>query len=326
MIELKIKIETWPIRGSFSISRGTRTSVEVVVVELRAGDLIGRGECMPYARYDESPASVCDLIAGLRPEIANGLDRQKLQSLLPSGAARNALDCAFWDLESKQKGQRSWNLAGFETLSSLTTAYTLSLDTPEKMRIAASKNSHRPLLKLKLAGAGDLDRVEAVRAGASESRIIVDANEGWTAQIYQDLAPKLVKLGVEVIEQPLPASEDQVLAEMERPICLCADESCHDRATLERIIGKYDMINIKLDKTGGLTEALKLKTEAEAAGLRIMVGCMIATSLAMAPAMLVAQGASVVDLDGPLLLDEDRAHGLKYENGLMSPPQAALWG
>jgi L-alanine-DL-glutamate epimerase-like enolase superfamily enzyme len=326
MVELNIKTESWPIHGSFTISRGTRTSVEVVVVELSEGDVIAHGECVPYARYGESTASVCDLIEGLRAEIANGLDRQKLQSLLPAGAARNALDCALWDLEAKRAGQRAWHLAGFQALSPLTTAFTLSLDTPEKMQIAARENAHLPLLKLKLAGPGDLDRVEAVRAGAPEPRIIVDANEGWTPEIYQDLAPKLIELGVEMIEQPLPAGDDGLLAEMDRPICVCADESCHDRASLEQIIGKYDMINIKLDKTGGLTEALELKTEAESAGLRIMVGCMLATSLAMAPAMLVAQGASVVDLDGPLLLDRDRAQGLKYEKGLMHPPEAGLWG
>lgn len=326
MATLSVTSESWPTRGSFTISRGTRTHVEVVVVEVREGEFVGRGECVPYAHYGESVSRVCDLIEGLRPDIAQGLDRQQLQTVLPRGAARNALDCAFWDLEAKQTDKRVWQLAGLEVLSALTTAYTLSLETPEKMKVVATENAHRPLLKLKLAGQGDLERVAAVRAGAPQARLIVDANEGWTPEIYQDLAPKLMPLGVELIEQPLPAGKDQALAEMEHPICVCADESCHDRSSLPDIVGKYDMINIKIDKTGGLTEALALRKEATAAGLKIMVGCMLATSLAMAPAMVVAQGASVVDLDGPLLLEKDRPHGLHYEQGLLHPPETALWG
>ncbi|MBF0276926.1 MAG: dipeptide epimerase [SAR324 cluster bacterium] len=326
MSEMIVKTESWPIRGSFSISRGTRTHVEVVVVELREANSIGRGECMPYAHYGESAVGVCAQIEGLRNDLANGLERDGLQKLLPGGAARNAIDCALWDLEAKRTGKRVWQLAGIDAPVSLTSAYTLSLDTPEKMKEAASKNAHRPLLKLKLSGPGDFDRIVAVRAGAPEPRIIVDANEAWTSEIYQELAPKLISLGVEMIEQPLPAGRDGRLVEMARPISVCADESCHDRSSLREIIGKYDMINIKLDKTGGLTEALKLKAEAESAGLKIMVGCMVATSLAMAPAILLAQGASVVDLDGPLLLNEDRLHGLKYDNSLVYPPESNLWG
>ena len=326
MISLSSSAETWPIRGSFAISRGRRTHVEVVLVELSEDGLRGRGECVPYAHYGESIASVMALIEGLREDLANGLDRQTLQSRLPAGAARNALDCSLWDLESKRTGQRAWELAGIPALETLTSAYTLSLDSPENMHAAARENAHLPLLKLKLAGAGDLARVEAVRAGAPQARLIVDANEGWTADIYQQITPRLAALGVEMIEQPLPAAEDSALAELPHPVSICADESCHDRASLTNIIGKYDMINIKIDKAGGLTEALELRTEAEAAGLKIMVGCMLATSLAMAPAMLVAQGAAVVDLDGPLLLDKDRDFGIHYNKGLIQPPVADLWG
>lgn len=326
MIKLHVQSESWPTRGTFTISRSSRTHVQVVLVELHDGRFTGRGECVPYAHYGESVEEVCRQIEGLRPTIEQGLSRQNLQSLLPGGAARNALDCALWDLEAKQAGKRAWELAGHPTLDSLTTAYTLSLDTPENMKAAAAENAFRPLLKLKLAGAGDLERVEAVHAGASKTPLIVDANEGWTPEMFQAFAPKLAQWGVEMIEQPLPAGKDQCLAEMERPICVCADESCHDRASLPEILGKYDMVNIKLDKTGGLTEALALQKEAQAAGLKIMVGCMLATSLSMAPAMLVAQGAHVVDLDGPLLLAKDREAGLRYEAGLVHPPEPHLWG
>jgi len=326
MLSLSVKSESWPIRGSFAISRGSKTSADVVTVALHDGEHWGCGECVPYARYGESCESVMALIEGLKNDFNNGLDRSSLQQALPAGAARNALDCALWDLEAKQAGKRTWELAGVTELLPMVTAYTLSLDTPEKMRAAAQANAHRPLLKLKLAGLGDLDRVEAVRAGAPKPRIIVDANEGWTPEIYQDLAPKLIHLGVEMIEQPLPAGVDAGLADMDRPVPICADESCHDRASLADIIGKYDMINIKLDKTGGLTEALALRKAAEEAGLQIMVGCMLATSLAMAPALVVAQGVGVVDLDGPLLLEKDRPHGLSFEDGMIHPPEMALWG
>jgi len=325
-IALSILSESWPIRGSFKISRGAKTSADVIVVELKEGDHIGRGECVPYARYGESQESVSNLIMSLQDDLNNGLDRLGLQDALPGGAARNALDCAFWDLEAKQAGKRVWNCLDLQDFKKLTTAYTLSLDSPEVMGKKAKDSAHLPLLKLKLAGPGDLDRVAAVRQGAPSSRIIVDANEGWTAEIYKDLAPKLVSLGVEMIEQPLPAGNDAILSEIERPVPVCADESCHGVKSLSDIVGKYDMVNIKLDKTGGLTEALALRSAAEEAGLGIMVGCMLATSLAMAPAMMVAQGVKVVDLDGPLLLDKDRDHGLKIENGLMSPPQDILWG
>lgn len=326
MIELKVASECWPIRGKFSISRGAKTEANVVVVELRDGSLRGYGECVPYARYAESCASVIAQIEQLAPDIRQGMDQKQLQSRLPPGAARNALDCALWDLQAKRSGQRVAELLQLGELKPLTTAYTLSLDTPANMHQAALDNAFRPLLKLKLAGDGDIERVQAVRSAAPHAQLVVDANEGWNVQSYQRLVPQLLELGVSMIEQPLPAENDELLRSLERPITICADESCHARDSLTDIIGKYDMINIKLDKTGGLTEALKLRQAAEQQGLQIMVGCMLATSLAMAPAMLVAQNVAVVDLDGPLLLERDRVPGLKFSNNLMYPPEAELWG
>ncbi len=318
--------ERWPIRGTFAISRGSRTHAEVVVVELEQGGHVGRGECVPYGRYGESVAGVLAEIAALIPDLEAGLTREALQSRLPAGAARNAIDCAFWDLACKQAGQRIWQLLDLPAPDPQLSAYTLSLDSPEAMEAAARQQASRPLLKLKLAGAGDLERVAAVRRGAPDARIIVDANEGWDEALYLALVPELVTLGVEMIEQPLPAGADEALSRLPRPIPVCADESCHDRQSLPALLGRYDMINIKTDKSGGLTEALALKAAAEAAGLEVMVGCMLATSLAMAPAFVVAQGARVVDLDGPLLLAEDRQPGFDFAGDRMQPCQAALWG
>lgn len=326
MIELSVKVETWPIRGAFTISRGSRTEAHVVVVELRDGPHVGRGECVPYARYGETVESVVAQIDGQTSALSGGLDSDRLQDALPAGAARNALDCAFWDLDAKCAGDPAWMLAGLSGLQPLTTAFTLSLDTPEKMQLAAKENAGRPLLKLKLSGVDDLARVEAVRAGAPNAAIIVDANEGWSVNAYRELAPKLGSLGVEMIEQPLPAGEDQALGEIQRPVPVCADESCHDRGSLAALKGRYDLVNIKLDKTGGLTEALALKGDAERQGFGVMVGCMLGTSLAMAPAHLVAQGVSVVDLDGPLLLLEDRVPSLRFDGSTVFPPDPALWG
>jgi L-alanine-DL-glutamate epimerase-like enolase superfamily enzyme len=323
---LAVARETWPIRGAFTISRGSRTATELVVAELRAGGAVGRGECMPYPRYGETVEGVMAAIGELRWRLDAGLDREGLQGALPPGAARNALDCAFWDLEAKRAGRPAWALAGLDAPGPLTTAYTLSLDSPEAMGAAAAENATRPLLKLKLSGAGDLDRVAAVRAGAPHARLIVDANEGWTAAELEVFAPRLADLGVTMIEQPLPAAADGALATLDRPIPVCADESCHDTASLDHLAGRYEMINIKLDKTGGLTEALRLRAAARDRGFGIMVGCMIATSLAMAPATLIAQGAEVVDLDGPLLLTEDRPHGLHFEGSRVDPPEPVLWG
>ena len=319
---IDVVAESFRLAETFTISRGSRDEAEVLTVTIRDRGVVGRGECVPYKRYGESMESVAAQIGAL-PE---GISRAELQDALESGAARNAVDCALWDLEAKRAGRPVWELAGLEAPGPVVTAYTLSLDTPEKMKSAAARHAHRPLLKIKLGGEGDMARLEAVRAGAPETRIIVDANEGWTAEVYSELAPHLMRLGVALVEQPLRAGDDGLLAEIERPLPVCADEAAHDRASLPALKGKYDMVNIKLDKTGGLTEALMLRDEARAAGYGIMVGCMVGTSLAMAPAVLVAQGAEIVDLDGPLLLAEDRATPLEYDAEGLHPPRPELWG
>ncbi|MDJ0630759.1 MAG: dipeptide epimerase [Rhodobacter sp.] len=321
-MELTVEQDVFRLAEVFTISRGSRSEAHVLTVRISDGDQAGWGECVPYARYGETPESVAKQIDGL----ALPLDRSALQAILPAGAARNAVDCALWDLEAKRAGQRAWDLAGLPAPGPLVTAYTLSLDTPAKMQAAAARHAHRPLLKIKLGTPDDMARLEAVRSGAPDARIIVDANEGWTAEAYTDLAPHLVRLGVAMVEQPLPAGEDGMLAEIARPVPVCADESCHDRASLPDLRGKYDMVNIKLDKTGGLTEALALRHAARAEGYGIMVGCMVGSSLAMAPAVLLAQGAEVVDLDGPLLLADDREAALIYDDAGVHPPEATLWG
>ena len=321
-MELEVTRDVFRLAQVFTISRGSRSEAQVLTVTLRDGAHRGRGECVPYARYGETLDNVTALIEGVELP----LDRATLQQALPAGAARNAVDCALWDLEAKRAGKRAWELAGLPAPGPVVTAYTLSLDSPENMRAAAAENAHRPLLKIKLGTADDMGRLEAVRAGAPDARIIVDANEGWTAEVYADLAPHLIRLGVAMVEQPLPAGDDDMLAEIARPVPVCADEACHDRAGLTKLVGKYDMINIKLDKTGGLTEALALKEAAIAQGFDIMVGCMVGSSLAMAPATLLAQGAAVVDLDAPLLLAEDRETPLHYDADGVHPPDVTLWG
>ena len=324
--KLRLQKESWPLAGRFAISRGSRTVSEVVLVEIEQDGRIGRGECSPYPRYGESVDGVMAAIEALRGNIESGLGREALQRLLPAGAARNAIDCALWDLEAKLSGKPVWELAGLARPKPIVTAYTLSLDTAENMGAAARANAARPLLKLKLAGPADLDRVRSVRDNAPNARLIVDANEAWTPELFADLAAKVKGLGVELIEQPFPQSADAALAGLARPVTTCADESCHDRASLAHIAGRYDAINIKLDKTGGLTEALALKEAARAAGYRLMVGCMLGTSLAMAPALLVAQDAAFVDLDSPLLLARDRAPGLVYTGSQVAPAESTLWG
>ena len=319
---ITVTAESFRLAQAFVISRGARTEARVLTVRITRGGLTGWGECVPYARYGETLDSVTDQITALAPDIAHSA----LNPALPPGAARNAVDCALWDLAAKTAARRVWDLAGLPAPRPVITAYTLSLDTPEAMRAAAAQNAHRPLLKIKLGTPDDMPRLEAVRQGAPRARIIVDANEGWSAEVYADLAPHLVRLGVELVEQPLPAGADDMLAEIARPLPVCADESCHDRASLSTLKGKYDIVNIKLDKTGGLTEALALKAEALAAGYGVMVGCMVGTSLAMAPAVLLAQGAHIVDLDGPLLLAEDRATPLEYDAAGVHPPRPELWG
>lgn len=326
MPQLTVTWESWPLAKTFAISRGSKTSAGVVIAMIGGDGVAGRGECVPYARYGESIEGVVDTLRALAPDIAAGMDREALQSSLSAGAARNALDCALWDFEAKKTGTPVWKLAGLPEPGPVTTAFTLGLDSPDAMARAARAESHRPLIKMKLAGEGDLERVAAVREAAPNSRLIVDVNEGWAADMVEPFGAALAALGVEMIEQPLPAGADGLLADLPHAAPFYADESCHDRSSLESIAGKYDGINIKLDKTGGLTEALALKREAEVAGLGIMVGCMVATSLAMAPGVLLAQDAAIVDLDGPLLLARDRDHGLVFAESELFPPCVALWG
>jgi L-alanine-DL-glutamate epimerase-like enolase superfamily enzyme len=324
-LTLLVRIERWPIAGSFTIARGSRTEAAVVVAELADGAHIGRGEGVPSARYGESADGVAAAIEAMRDALMRGLDRSALQRAMPAGAARNALDCAFWDLEAKRSGKPAHALAGLAPPRPLTTAYTISLGSPAAMADAA-RAADRSLLKVKLGGDGDPERIRAVRQAAPRAELIVDANESWHPDQLAENMAACAQAGVTLIEQPLPAESDDVLTRMPRPIPICADESAHDCASLERLDGKYDAVNIKLDKSGGLTAALALKAEAERRGLAIMVGCMVGTSLGMAPAVLVAQGARVVDLDGPLLLAKDRANGLRYEASLVYPPSPALWG
>ena len=253
-------------------------------------------------------------------------DRQGLQALLPPGAARNAVDCAFWDLEAKRAGRRAWEIVGLPEPTGIVTAFTLSLDSAEAMGAAAAAAKDRPLLKIKLAGEGDLERVAAIRRNAPDAALIVDANEGWTPAMVAPFSEQLAGLGVAMIEQPLPADADAALADLPHPIPLCADESAHTSDDIDRLQGRYDVVNIKLDKTGGLTEALKFAAAIRSANMGVMVGCMLGTSLGMAPAMLAAAGARFVDLDGPLLLAKDRDPGLCYTGSEIAPPSAALWG
>ena len=319
---IEVHADTFKLAQVFTISRGSRTAAEVLTVKVTRNGVTGWGECVPYARYDETLQSVTDQINSLPADI----DRAALQSALPAGAARNAVDCALWDLEAKTKGVRVWDLIGVAAPKPEITAYTLSLDTPENMRAQAAKNAARPLLKIKLGTPDDMPRLEAVRAGAPDTPIIIDANEGWSAEVYSELAPHLIRLGVKMVEQPLPAGADDMLGEIDRPLPVCADEACHDRASLPKLVGKYDMVNIKLDKTGGLTEALALNAAAREAGFQVMVGCMVGSSLAMAPATIVAQGAEFTDLDGPLLLAEDRDTPLLFDAAGVHAPAAPLWG
>lgn len=324
---LSVEIERWPVAGAFTISRGAKTHVDVVTVTITETGAQGRGEATPIYYHGETAESVKAAVLEVRQLIEGGMDRHALQGVLPRGAARNALDAALWDLASKAMRQPAWRLAGLAEPQPLVTAYTISLGTSEKMRADAEKASGiYPLLKLKLAGEGDVDRVAAVRAGAPNARLIVDANEAWTGRDIEREAASLLPYGVELIEQPVRAGADEQLDGLDVPIPLCADESCQDRADLARCVGRYHAINIKLDKTGGLTEALALAAEARADGLEIMVGCMLSTSLGVAPATLVAQRARWVDLDGPLLLATDRASAIRFDGAIMPPPPASLWG
>jgi len=324
--KLAARIEHWPIAGHFTISRGAKTEAVTVVAEISQGGHVGRGECVPYPRYGETPEATLAAIFSMQETIARGPDRSALQTLMRPCAARNALDCALIDLEAKTAGRRAWELLGCPAPRSCTTAYTISIGSPEAMAAAAAKVADRRLLKIKLGGEGDGARIAAVRDAAPRSELIVDANEGWTAASLEQNLAACAEAGVTLVEQPLPAGQDEALSRIKRPLSVCADESVHDRTSLQGLRERYDAVNIKLDKTGGLTEALAMADVARAQGFEIMIGCMVATSLAMAPAMLLTQQARFVDLDGPLLLARDREQGLRYDGSLISPPDAALWG
>jgi L-alanine-DL-glutamate epimerase-like enolase superfamily enzyme len=323
---LSSRIERWPIAGSFTISRGAKTEAVTVVAELSRAGLTGRGECVPYPRYGETAEATLSALQAMQVPLSRGLDQSGLQALMPPGAARNALDCAMLDLEAKTSGQRVWNLLGRPAPKACVTAYTISLASPEAMAAATAKAAHRSLLKVKLGGAGDGERIAAVRKAAPDCELIVDANEAWSTDDLEQNLAACAAARVTLVEQPLPAGRDEALARIQRPLKVCADESVHDRTSLDGLRERYDAVNIKLDKTGGLTEAMAMADAAQALGFDIMVGCMVATSLSMAPAMLLTSQARFVDLDGPLLLARDRDGGLRYEGSLVYPPEPALWG
>ena len=325
-LSLSVQVERWPIAGTFAISRGAKTEATVVVAELFDGRVRGRGECVPYRRYGETLEGIAAEITGMEAAIARGLDREALQAAMRPGAARNALDCAFWDLAAKQSGRPAHEIAGLPPPQPLLTAYTISLAAPDAMAAAAEKVAGRALLKVKLGGGDDRARIAAVRRAAPRCELIVDANEGWTPDNLASNLAACAEAGVTLAEQPLPVDRDDALAKVPHPLPICADESAHSEASLATLIGKDDAVNIKLDKAGGLTEALAMARQADELGLRVMVGCMVATSLAIAPAILVAQRASVVDLDGPLLLARDRPQGLYYEDSRVHPALPDLWG
>ncbi len=326
MIALSIVHESWPIAGNFTISRGSKTTAEVVVVTIEDEGYKGRGECVPYPRYNETIEGVVASLEAARARIETGFSHADIPGLVKPRAARNALDCALWDLEAKRTQKPVWQLALLQQPRPMVTAYTVILDTPEAMAMAAAEVAHRPLLKLKLGREGDVERLRLIRQAAPTSRLIIDANEGWTASTLPVLLKACAEVGVELVEQPLPVTDDEALRHISHDVPICADESAHDRNNLHELVGKYDAINIKLDKTGGLTEALALAQAAKDMNFKIMVGCILATSLAMAPAMLVAQSAHVIDLDGPLLLARDRNPGITFDGSLMCPPPPELWG
>src|SRR3954471_17104439 len=324
--QLVARVERWPIAGAFTISRGAKTEAVTVVAQISHGGHTGRGECVPYPRYGQTPEATLAAVLAAQQALRKGLSREALQRALPAGAARNALDCALLDLEAKTRGQRAWELLSGPPPRPCTTAFTISVGTPEAMAAATAEAADRPLLKIKLGGDGDGERIAAVRSQAPESELLVDANEASTAANLEQNLAACAAVGVTLVEQPLPAGQDEALARIRRPVAVCADESVHDRASLEGLRERYDAVNIKLDKTGGLTEALAMAAAAQALEFDIMIGCMVATSLAMAPAMLLAHEARFVDLDGPLLLARDRDDGLRYDGSLVYPPDATLWG
>ena len=324
--DLFVETERFPIAGGFAISRGTKTHAEVVTCALTQDGKLGRGECVPYGRYGETIESVMAAIESMRQPLADGMTRLELLTAMPAGAARNAVDCALWDLEAKLGQLDIAGELGAGTPQALETAYTVSLGEPDAMAAQAARNAARPLLKVKVGTADDTSRIEAVAKAAPDSRIILDANEGWTEDNIRHHMLVASRCRIALIEQPLPAGNDGILGHIPHPVPVCADESVHGTADLDKLLGLYDAVNIKLDKTGGLTEAIRLHARARELGFGIMVGCMVGTSLAMAPALWLAQDAEFVDLDGPLLLEKDREPALTYAGSMVSPPLPDLWG
>jgi L-alanine-DL-glutamate epimerase-like enolase superfamily enzyme len=325
-IQVSIRTERYPLSVPFVISRGTRTHAEVVVVTLTDGAITAQGEGVPNARYHETTESSTKEIEAVLSLLEAGAGRAQIAKQMKHGAARNAVDCALWDLEAKRAGKSIAALAGLPPSRPITTVYTLSLGTPEFMGEQAAAQAQRPILKLKLGGAGDVERVRAVRQNAPNCVLVADANEAWTPALFAEMIAPLKEAGLAMLEQPLPAGKDEDLRSLPRLIPICADESCHDRSDLKDLVGKYDMINIKLDKTGGLTEALALASDARDYGFGLMVGCMVGTSLSMAPTHLIAQLCKYTDIDAPLLLAQDRPNGLRYVGSEVDPPVSALWG
>ncbi len=327
-LSLTARIERWPIAGAFTISRGAKHEAVVVVAEVSDGTHVGRGECTPYPRYGETPEGTLTGLQGLGGQVT--LNRSSWQYSMPPCAGRNALDCALWDIEARRAGKRAWQLAGLTSPEPILTCYTISLASPAEMAAKAAAVAHLPLLKLKLGAkddaGGDIERMRAVRRARPDARLVADANEGWTATDLEPLLRCAAEVGLETIEQPLPADDDAILAHVPHPVPICADESAHTAEGLADLRSRYDAVNIKLDKTGGLTHALEMASAARAQGLRVMVGCMVATSLAMAPALLLAATADWADLDGPLLLARDRTPGLAIANGIIAPAPSELWG
>jgi L-alanine-DL-glutamate epimerase-like enolase superfamily enzyme len=326
MRSLDIRCERFALARAFTISRGSKTEAEVIVCTIRDGARAGRGECVPYARYGETVASVQSAIGTISNEIAHGMDRQRLLHAMPAGAARNAVDCALWDLEAKLSGRPAHQIAGEREMRSLTTAVTISLGSPDEMAAEARTRADCPLLKVKLGGDAVAERLKAVAGAVPKARLIVDANEGWSETDMEANLAAAARYGAALIEQPLPAGKDAALGEIAHPVPVCADESVHLADDLPKLRGLYDAVNIKLDKTGGLTAALEMRRQARGLGFGIMVGCMVGTSLGMAPALVVAQDADFVDLDGPLLLAADRSPGLVYDGSTVLPPAPPLWG
>ncbi|MEZ5791176.1 MAG: N-acetyl-D-Glu racemase DgcA [Nitratireductor sp.] len=324
--KLHFRTESWPIAGSFNISRGAKTSAEVIVCRIERNGVSGFGECVPYGRYGETIESVNEQLVAHAHIIEGGGDRNDLRTRMPAGAARNAIDCAIWDLEAKENGVEAHRLVCRHPPRPIPTAMTISLDKPEEMAANARLHAHRPLLKVKLGGDGDEDRILAVTASAPEARIILDANESWREDNIHELMMVAAQARIALIEQPLPAGKDEILSRIPHPVPICADESVHVTEDLHKLTARYDAVNIKLDKAGGLTEAMHMLATAHELGYSVMVGCMVATSLSMAPAVLLAQQAEFADLDGPLILARDRPHGLSYSTSLVSPPSSRLWG